>query len=132
MMPTGQENIYQPANPDLYLNREGEPIISTHLTLTAGYLVLYFAIAFAGSLAFVAAGYSTLQALFTVFSAQGNVGLNVIPDLLYYNMPAYLKVQLMIHMFVGRMEIYPTLILIYGLRARKERKFLIHAQNVGL
>lgn len=126
------KKFYQPANPDLYLNREGEPIISTHLTLTAGYLVLYFAIAFAGSLAFVAAGYSTLQALFTVFSAQGNVGLNVIPDLLYYNMPAYLKVQLMIHMFVGRMEIYPTLILIYGLRARKERKFLIHAQNVGL
>ena len=61
-------------------------------------------------------GYDSLDALFTVFSAQGNVGLNSMSDALYYGMHPVLKLQLVFHMLIGRMEIFPFLYLLHGLR----------------
>ena len=71
------------------------------------YILLYLGIGLVGSLVFMLFGYRALHALFTVFSAQGNVGLNAMPDALYYGMPVVLKVQVILHMLLGRMEIYP-------------------------
>lgn len=76
------------------------------------YVWLYLAIAILGSLVFMLFGYRPLHALFTVFSAQGNVGLNTMPDALYYGMPVLLKGQLIFHMLIGRMEIFPFLYLL--------------------
>jgi trk system potassium uptake protein TrkH len=82
----------------------------------AAYALLYLTIALVGSLAFMLFGYGTLDALFTVFSAQGNVGLNAMPDASYYGLPLLLKLQLIFHMLIGRMEILPLLYLLHGLR----------------
>jgi trk system potassium uptake protein TrkH len=87
----------------------------TVIQVTA-YVLLYLALGLAGSLLFMLFGHSALHALFTVFSAQGNVGLNAMPDAMYYGMHPVLKVQLMLHMLVGRVEILPLLYLVRGLR----------------
>jgi len=87
----------------------------TVIEVTA-YALLYLALGLAGSLTFMLFGHRTLHALFTVFSAQGNVGLNVIPEASFYGMHPLLKLQLIGHMLIGRMEIFPLLYLIRGLR----------------
>ncbi len=95
--------------------RMGNNIISTETALQVTvYSLLYLGFALIGSLIFMLFGYRSLYALFTVFSAQGNIGLNAIPDAAYYSMPVFLKLQLIFHMLVGRMEIFP---LFYLLRA---------------
>jgi trk system potassium uptake protein TrkH len=88
---------------------------STALQVSA-YALLYAAIALLGSLIFMLFGYDSLDALFTVFSAQGNVGLNGMSDALYYGMHPALKLQLVFHMLIGRMEIFPFLYLLHSLR----------------
>jgi trk system potassium uptake protein TrkH len=79
-------------------------------------VLLYFAFALAGSLVFMLFGYRSLYALFTVFSAQGNVGLNAMPDAIYYGMHPVLKLQIVFHMLIGRMEIFPLFYLVRALR----------------
>jgi trk system potassium uptake protein TrkH len=97
--------------------RMGNNHITSDVALqVAGYVLLYLSIGLAGSLIFMLFGYRSLHSLFTVFSAQGNVGLNAMPDAAYYGMHPALKVQLILHMLIGRMEIYPLLTLLRGLR----------------
>jgi trk system potassium uptake protein TrkH len=95
----------------------GKTLVTENAALqVAAYALLYAAIGLAGSLVFMLFGYDSLDALFTVFSAQGNVGLNGMPDALYYGMHPALKLQLVFHMLIGRMEILPFLYLLHGLR----------------
>lgn len=97
--------------------RMGNNVIADATALQVGaYVSLYLALGLAGSLLFMLFGHRPLDALFTVFSAQGNVGLNAMPDALYYGMHPLLKVQLILHMLLGRMEIFPLLYLLRGLR----------------
>jgi trk system potassium uptake protein TrkH len=97
--------------------RMGNNRISGEVVIqVTAYVVLYLALGLAGSLIFMLFGHSSLHALFTVFSAQGNVGLNAMPDALYYGMHPMLKVQLILHMLFGRVEILPLLYLLRGLR----------------
>ncbi|MBN1584267.1 MAG: TrkH family potassium uptake protein [Anaerolineae bacterium] len=96
--------------------RMGNNVITqdTVLQVTA-YVLLYLAFALVGSLVFMLFGYRSLHALFTVFSAQGNIGLNAMPDAIYYGMHPVLKMQLVFHMSIGRMEIFPLFYLIRAL-----------------
>jgi len=97
--------------------RMGSNLIAESTALQVGaYALLYLAIGLLGSLVFMLFGYGSLDALFTVFSAQGNVGLNAMPDALYYGMHPALKAQLIFHMLIGRMEIFPLLYLLHGVR----------------
>jgi trk system potassium uptake protein TrkH len=97
--------------------RMGSNLIAESTALQVGaYALLYLAIGLLGSLVFMLFGYGSLDALFTVFSAQGNVGLNAMPDALYYGMHPALKGQLILHMLIGRMEILPLLHLLHGMR----------------
>jgi len=97
--------------------RMGHNLITEKVALqAAAYVLLYLAVGAVGSLIFMLLGYRSLDALFTVFSAQGNVGLNAMPEALYYGMSPLLKLQLIFHMLIGRMEIFPLLYLLRGLR----------------
>jgi trk system potassium uptake protein TrkH len=97
--------------------RMGNNVIteSTALQVSA-YALLYLALGLVGSLVFMFFGHGPLHSIFTVFSAQGNVGLNAMPEAIYYGMHPVLKVQLILHMLLGRMEIFPLLYLLHGLR----------------
>jgi trk system potassium uptake protein TrkH len=97
--------------------RMGSNVITESTALqVCAYALLYLAIGLLGSLIFMLFGYGSLDALFTVFSAQGNVGLNAMPDAIYYGMHPALKGQLILHMLIGRMEILPLLHLLHGVR----------------
>ncbi len=87
----------------------------TVIEVTA-YALLYLALGLGGSLLFMLFGHRSLHALFSVFSAQGNVGLNAMPEALWYGMHWFLKLQLIFHMLIGRMEIFPLLYIVRGFR----------------
>jgi trk system potassium uptake protein TrkH len=82
----------------------------------AAYVMLYLSIGVVGALVFMLFGHRALHSLFTVFSAQGNVGLNAMPEAVYYALHPLLKLQLIFHMLIGRMEIFPLLYLFRALR----------------
>ncbi|MBI5066540.1 TrkH family potassium uptake protein [Candidatus Woesearchaeota archaeon] len=81
------------------------------LKVTA-YTLLYISVLFIGSMIFMLSGYKALHSIFIVASAQGNVGLNILPDAVYYGMNPLLKLLLAFHMLLGRIEIFPFLILL--------------------
>jgi trk system potassium uptake protein TrkH len=98
--------------------RMGNNVITQEIALQVmAYSLLYLAFALGGSLVFMLFGYRSLHALFTVFSAQGNIGLNAMPDAIYYAMPPALKLQLVFHMLIGRMEIFPLFYLVRVVRS---------------
>ncbi len=94
----------------------GNKVINEKTALKATlYFVLYLAILFVGVFIFMNFNYSLIQSLFTVASAQGNVGLSIIPQQQFVLLNPFLKYLLVIHMFLGRLEIIPALIFIRSL-----------------
>ncbi len=75
------------------------------------YALLYLALIAAGTLIFMFAGYKFMESFFLVSSAQGNVGLNIATEN-YFNMSPILKLELIFHMLLGRLEIIPFLIML--------------------
>ncbi len=76
----------------------------------ATYAVLYLVVLVGGALVLMYGGDSTVNALFEVASAEGNVGLSV--GITGASMPFHEKVVLIIEMWAGRLEIFPVLVLI--------------------
>lgn len=113
-----QREIRRPFYPEgtVHAIRMGNnPIDDSIVVQVAGYAFLYLILGLVGSLIFMMFGYPALDALFTVFSAQGNVGLNAMPAATYFGLPSALKLQLILHMLLGRMEIFPLLYLLRAL-----------------
>ncbi len=79
------------------------------LQSVALYAWVYLTILVLGALVFMFSGYSAVDSLFEVASAEGNVGLSV--GITSPVMPLYEKIVLIIEMWAGRLEIYPVLIL---------------------
>lgn len=77
--------------------------------VTQIFITTYLGILVAGSLVLSFLGYSISDSMFQIASAEGTAGLNSVP---IYNMPALGKITLIIAMFLGRLEIFPVLILI--------------------
>lgn len=70
-----------------------------------------------GTFAFTFYGYSIQESIFEVISAQSNVGFSV--GITEQTMPPFLKVMLIINMWVGRLEIIPILSIIGLMISRK-------------
>ena len=94
----------------------GRVISESAAAAVTGYVLLYLVLGVAGALVFMIAGYTPMDALFVVFSAQGNVGLNAMPEAMYFGLPWGLKALLIVHMLVGRVEILPLLSMLHRLR----------------
>lgn len=91
----------------------GGKTLSDEETINAmAYFALYLMLLVIGSIIFMLAGYGTLESVFTVASAQGNVGLNVLSGERWFGMNAALKILLSFHMILGRMEIIPFLVML--------------------
>lgn len=74
------------------------------------YTTTYLLMLLIGAFVFMASGYSLVDSLFEVASAEGNVGLSV--GITSPLMPWFEKVTLILEMWFGRLEIFPILILI--------------------
>jgi len=94
----------------------GSRVISDEAALKAlSYMVLYIFFLALGSIIFMFFGYGLVDSIFTVASAQGNVGLSLFSGDSWFAMPVFLKFLLSLHMIIGRMEILPLLILLKGI-----------------
>ncbi|MEE8168218.1 MAG: TrkH family potassium uptake protein [Candidatus Hydrothermarchaeales archaeon] len=78
----------------------------------ASFFFLYTAFVFTSGLVITTFGYDFFGAVFTVSSAQGNVGLLSVPTAVWYSTPAPAKVILILNMWIGRLEIFPALALL--------------------
>lgn len=85
----------------------------------ASFTLLYITLLIVGTIVFLMFGYGSLESIFTVASAQGNVGLNVIETANYFSMNPLLKIVMMGHMLLGRMEIIPILIFVRGFLGKR-------------
>jgi trk system potassium uptake protein TrkH len=82
-------------------------------------MALYVFFLVIGSIVFMFSGFGVIDSIFTVASAQGNVGLSTVSGLAWFEMNSALKILLSLHMIVGRMEIIPFLIVLRSFRIVK-------------
>jgi len=86
------------------------------LTIISLFVVVYMVILIISALALSFLGYAPFDAAFEVTSAQGNVGLSVLPlETMHWTG----KLVLIVNMLLGRLEIFPFLVLIYAIYRRK-------------
>ena len=78
------------------------------------YSVLYIALFLIASLILMFTGYSVVESMFSVASAQGNVGLSIVSN---FNIVS--KLVLMFVMIAGRLEIWSVLVLIGYIFAKR-------------
>jgi trk system potassium uptake protein TrkH len=85
-------------------------IKESELSIIALFACIYLILMGISSLGLTFLGYTPLDSFFTVASAQGTVGLSVIP---IADMVPIGKLLLIINMILGRIEIIPFLVMIY-------------------
>lgn len=86
---------------------EGKPIDNRQIRTVHQFILLYFLLIIIGVFVLTSQGMALKEALFSVFSAQGNVGIQIggISTL----MPLVSKIMLILNMWIGRLEIIPLL-----------------------
>ncbi|MBU0530756.1 MAG: TrkH family potassium uptake protein [Candidatus Aenigmatarchaeota archaeon] len=82
------------------------------LTIISLFVSVYVVILITSAVIISFLGYSPFDAFFEVTSAQGNVGISVIP---LADMHWVGKFVLIVNMLLGRLEIFPFLVLIYAI-----------------
>lgn len=88
------------------------------LTITSLFICIYLVVLIVCGVVLIAVGYSPIDSFFEASSAQGTVGMSVIDEAA---MPLIGKFFLIIGMLLGRLEIFPFLVLVYALaKARPE------------
>jgi trk system potassium uptake protein TrkH len=95
----------------------------SELTIISFFVCIYILILCASTIILTCLGYSPINSFFEAASAQGTVGLSVIS---LNTMPWIGKLVLMMNMLLGRLEIFPFLVLLYTLyKIRFERKYYL-------
>ncbi len=85
----------------------------------ASFAIVYIFLILIGGLVFMFFNYDLQDSIFIVASAQGNVGLSTLSGTVWFNMHYVLKILLILHMLIGRVEIFPFFILLKALMGRK-------------
>lgn len=96
------------------------PIEASEILTVFGLSAAYMMIAFLGALLLIGTGYTAIQSLFLSFSAMSNVGLSNAPAAVWFMMPDYAKLVLIILMWVGRLEVFPVMILLSSIFIKKK------------
>ncbi|MBU4608378.1 MAG: TrkH family potassium uptake protein, partial [Euryarchaeota archaeon] len=87
----------------------GKSVSDVEIREASAYTSIYFIFLFISWLLLSSYGYDTLNALFEVVSAQGNVGLSM--GITTAEMPNIPKIFLIFNMWLGRLEIIPVMVL---------------------
>jgi trk system potassium uptake protein TrkH len=88
----------------------GRVIKENELSIIAFFACRYFIVLGTSSIGLTFLGYTPMESFFTVASAEGTVGLSVVP---MADMHPYGKLVLIANMFLGRLEIIPLLVMLY-------------------
>jgi trk system potassium uptake protein TrkH len=103
---------FLPSNAIVPIKIGGKPVMDETALSAIAYIALYLSVLVIGSVFFMFAGYGLIESVFTVASAQGNVGLSILSGNAWFGMDALFKILLSFHMILGRMEILPFLIML--------------------
>ncbi|OYT26738.1 MAG: hypothetical protein B6U97_03225 [Candidatus Altiarchaeales archaeon ex4484_96] len=87
-----------------------------------GLCAAYVIVALVGALVITSTGFEELHALFLSLSAMGNVGLIDVSSNVWFSMSPICKMVLILLMWVGRLEIFPILILLSSFMRWKKKK----------
>ncbi len=110
------KKMISPRNAIIPLKIQGTPIDENTIRLTGTVIFTYTVALVIGTMILIFAGYSATESFFQVTSAQGTVGLNII-DIAQAG--AITKITLILNMLLGRLEIFPILILISNIFSRR-------------
>ncbi len=110
------KKMVSPRNAIIPLKIQGTPIDENTIRLTGTVIFTYTVALVIGTMILIFAGYSATESFFQVTSAQGTVGLNII-DIAQAG--AITKITLILNMLLGRLEIFPILILISNIFSRR-------------
>ncbi|MFH1432271.1 MAG: TrkH family potassium uptake protein [archaeon] len=94
----------------------GNPIDENTIRLTGTVIFTYTLSLAIGTMILIFAGYTPIESFFQVTSAQGTVGLDIIG---IASASAITKMTLIANMLLGRLEIFPILILISNIFSRR-------------
>ncbi|MFH1978029.1 MAG: TrkH family potassium uptake protein [Candidatus Aenigmatarchaeota archaeon] len=111
--------ISYPPEAVIHFKIKEKTIKESELTIISLFISIYIIILLIGTVVITFLGYSPLDAFFHVTSAQGSVGLSTIP---LADMHFVGKIMLMINMLLGRLEIFPFIILLYAFYRKKIRR----------
>ncbi len=95
-----------------------KPIGIDDILYVLGFGMAYLGIAVAGAIFFMLLGYTGYHSMALTLSAMGNVGIVYITGDPWYHMPAIGKLVVAGLMWVGRLEIFPLLILLQPLHEK--------------
>lgn len=109
MIPLIMKRLVSPRHAVIPLKINKKIIEEKDLLIIVVFVTLFFLILFIGTIIFLLLGYGFLDSLFTMSSALGTVGLKTM-DLA--TVPIIGKLVLMLAMVLGRLEIFPLLILL--------------------
>lgn len=101
--------ILSPEGRVLPIQFNGVRITDKNVSDASNYIALYVLFLIFAWAVFLYFGYDPFNSLFDVVSLQGNVGFEV--GIITYNMEPILKIVCIFLMWIGRLEIYPVLIL---------------------
>ncbi|MFH0861775.1 MAG: potassium transporter TrkG [Candidatus Altiarchaeota archaeon] len=99
----------------ILLIRVDHKILRDDIITIIGYSAVYLFIVMGMSMALMFLGYAGIESISTMMTAMGNGGMTVISGDAWYNMPDAGKLNIILAMWVGRIEIYPGLLLLKSL-----------------
>ncbi len=105
--------ILSPEGRKLPIKIQGKTITDKDTKEAGSYIILYLIIILLSWIVLMGCGYSNFNALFEIVSAIGNNGLSA--GITSPGLPILVKLVLIFDMWVGRLEIIPILVCIYGL-----------------
>jgi trk system potassium uptake protein len=88
------------------------------IIMVVGYSAIYLMVCLILSFALMPMGYSAIDSISTIMASMGNDALRVIPNNAWYTMPDLGKLDIILAMWVGRIEIYPGLLILRALLDR--------------
>jgi trk system potassium uptake protein len=106
-----------PKSAIVVLKVDGKPL-RDDIVAVIGYCAIYLSVAVFLALGLTLMGYPSLESIFTVMSAMGNAGLQILPTDALHDMPGLGKMDLIVAMWIGRIEIYPGLLILRALMAK--------------
>ncbi|MBD3388716.1 MAG: hypothetical protein GF416_06580 [Candidatus Altiarchaeales archaeon] len=94
------------------LRMGGKTVSQTELLYVLGLSMVYLVVAIVGAILIMALGYTGYESISTSLSAMGNVGIVYIQGSRWYDMHDFGKVVIALLMWIGRLEIFPILMLL--------------------
>jgi trk system potassium uptake protein len=113
----GLKRLVLPKTAMVVMKVDGRPL-REDIIAVVGYSAVYLSVCVLLGMGLMLFGYRALDSVFTIMSAMGNAGLGVLSGDGWFSMPDLGKLIVVFAMWVGRIEIYPGLLILRALLDR--------------